>query len=268
MENILFKQSFRGFDRNQVLEYIDNLSDQMSRQAENYTEIQKGLEEEIRTLTDKLSRTGENLNISKEKVQELSLNLAGLRQDNIELKKQVNTYRNMILERDREISRIKTNYNQLSEQRDQLEKENSDWKSKQDEIAACMVEASVRAKQIINRATEEAQRTKAEFDANAADLMDKVADVKGEISRLEQQLEQSFAKLSTAMANMDKASSVIESQVSEYRRQVEEIDKFTPAQEETPVNLPQPAPVKKPQPQPKKSLTDSVLDTISRLLEK
>ena len=106
MENILFKQSFRGFDRNQVLEYIDDLSDQMSRQAENYTEIQKGLEEEIRTLTDKLSQTGENLNISKEKVQELSRNLAGLRQDNIELKKQVNTYRNMILERDRGAVRL------------------------------------------------------------------------------------------------------------------------------------------------------------------
>ena len=268
MENILFKQSFRGFDRNQVLEYIDDLSDQMSRQAENYTEIQKGLEEEIRTLTDKLSQTGENLNISKEKVQELSRNLAGLRQDNIELKKQVNTYRNMILERDREISRIKINYNQLSEQRDQLEKENSDWKSKQDEIAACMVEASVRAKQIISRANEEAQRTKAEFDANAADLMDKVADVKGEIARLEEQLEQSFAKLSTAMANMDKASSVIETKVSEYKKQVAVLDKIQPVEEVAKVAETVKQPVAKPQPQPKKTLTDSVLDTISRLLEK
>ena len=66
MENILFKQSFRGFDRNQVLEYIDDLSEQMAKQAENYTEIQKGLEDEIRTLTDKLSLTGENLSVSKE----------------------------------------------------------------------------------------------------------------------------------------------------------------------------------------------------------
>ncbi len=50
MENILFKQSFRGFDRNQVLEYIDNLSNEMSRQADNYNQIQKGLEEEIKRL--------------------------------------------------------------------------------------------------------------------------------------------------------------------------------------------------------------------------
>ena len=269
MENILFKQSFRGFDRNQVLEYIDNLSDQMSRQAENYTEIQKGLEEEIRTLTDKLSETGENLTDSKEKLVELSRNLAGLKQDNIELKKQVNTYRNMILERDREISQIKINYNHLSQQRDQLEKENADWKSKQDEIAACMVEASVRAKEIINQANEEAQRTKAEFDANAANLMDKVADVKSEIARLEQQLEDSFAKLSTAMENMDKASCVIETQVGEYKKRVSVIDAVpvvevtVPEQRKT---VGQPVSVAKPQ--PKKSLTDSVLDTISKLLEK
>ncbi len=264
MENILFKQSFRGFDRNQVLEYIDGLSNEMSRQAENYNKIQKGLEEEIRTLSDKLSLTGENLNVSQEKVVQLAKNLEEIKQDNIELKNQINTYRNMILERDREISRIKVNYNQLSRQRELLEKENADWKSKQDEIAACMVEASVRAKQIINRATEEAQRTKAEFDANAADLMGKVADVKGEISRLEQQLEQSFAKLATAMENMDKASSVIETQVMEYRSKVDMIDKITPAtavEADEPIKAEAKTPVKK-------SLTDSVLDTISKLLEK
>ena len=265
MENVLFKQSFRGFDRNQVLEYIDGLSDQMSRQAENYNEIQKGLEEEIRTLTDKLSATGESLSVSKEKVQELTVNLAGLKHDNIELKKQVNTYRNMILERDREISRIKVNYNQLSEQRDQLKKENADWKSKQDEIAACMVEASVRAKEIINRANEEARRTKAEFDTNAANLMDKVADVKVEISRLEQQLEDSFAKLSTAMENMDKASCVIETKVAEYKSKVAVLDDFSIAEEpEQKKTVGQPVAKS----QTKKSLTDSVLDTITRLLEK
>lgn len=268
MENILFKQSFRGFDRTQVLEYIDGLSNEMSQQAENYNQIQKGLEEEIRTLSEKLSLTGENLNISQEKVTELTINLAGIKQDNIQLKKQVNTYRSMLLAKDKEISEIKQNYNRLSEKKDMLEKENADWKSRQDEIAACMVEASVRAKQIINRATEEARRTKAEFDANAADLMGKVKDVKTEISRLEQQLERSFAQLSTAMENMDKASTVIENQVNDYITEVDMLDVSVESAE-----TPSPAPVAKPAPAKqtapaKKSLTDSVLDTISKLLEK
>ena len=55
MENILFKQSFRGFDRKQVLDYIDDLSNEMSKQAENYTQIQKGLEDEIQSLSAELS---------------------------------------------------------------------------------------------------------------------------------------------------------------------------------------------------------------------
>ena len=175
----------------------------------------------------------------------------------------------MILERDREISQIKSNYNELSDRADSLEKENADWKSKQDEIAACMVEANVRAKEIIERATKQAEQTKAEFDANAAELMGKVADVRGEISRLEQQLEESFSKLSTAMENMDKASSVIESQVMEYRTEVDKIDDFTQDIQEAPkveIN------VKPVQPKAKavtkKTLTDSVLDTITKLLEK
>jgi len=95
--------------------------------------------------------------------------------------------------------------------------------------------------------------------------MEKVADVKGEISRLEEQLERSFAKLSTAMENMDKASSVIESQVMEYRKQVDDIDKISPVA----VAAEDAAPVKTTvKTVAKKSLTDSVLDTISRLLEK
>jgi hypothetical protein len=86
-----------------------------------------------------------------------------------------------------------------------------------------------------------------------------------EHGRLEQQLERSFAKLSTAMENMDKASSVIESQVMEYRKQVDTIDKITPVA----VAAEDPAPAKAVvKPVAKKSLTDSVLDTISRLLEK
>ena len=59
----------------------------------------------------------------------------------------------MIQERDKEISEIKINYNRLTDRKDRLEEENAQWKARQDEIAACMVEANLRAKEIINRAT-------------------------------------------------------------------------------------------------------------------
>ncbi|MBR5521354.1 MAG: hypothetical protein IKU54_05090 [Oscillospiraceae bacterium] len=265
MENVLFRQTLRGFDRQQVLEYIDNLSAQMSQQAEDYTNIQKDLEAEIQSLSLRLSENKGNLDISQELSAKLQTELDEIKQNNFELKRQINTYRNIIQEKDREISEIKINYGQLSEHNDQLETENAQWKARQDEIAACMVEANLRAKQIINQATAEAHQKKAEFDANAADLMGKVADVKGEISRLERQLEDSFAKLTDAMEKMDKASTVIEAQVKEYRTEVSKMDDFPPVtyRETYPTEK-----IVKAKALPKKTLTDSVLDTISKLLEK
>ena len=65
---------------------------------------------------------------------------------------------------------------------------------------------------------------------------------------------------------MDKASSVIEEKVTEHRKQVEVMDKFQPVKEAEPAKVTVKQTVIKPQ--PKKSLTDSVLDTISKLLEK
>lgn len=264
MENVLFRQTFRGFDRRQVLEYIDNLSAQMAQQADDYTNLQKGLESEIQTLSQQLSEKRENLALSRDISAKLKEELDYLKQNNTELKRQITSYRNMILEKEREISRIKQDYRKLSDHSEELEKENAGWKAKQDEIAVCMVEASVRAREIIENATQQAEKTKAEFDMNAANLMGKVADVRTEISRLETQLEESFAKLSSAMENMDKASHVIENQVMEYRTKVDSLDVAPRQTVEEPVRS---GPVKA-KVVAKKSLTDSVLDTITKLLEK
>lgn len=269
MENILFKQSFRGFDRQQVLEYIDNLSNEMSQQAENYTKIQQELECEIQVLSDKLSENSDKLNVSQGMISELSKDLDQLKKNNVDLKSQINTYRNMILERDREISNIKTSYNKLTEHKETLEQENKDWKSKQDEIAACMVEASVRAKQIISDAEHQAQQTKNELNENAVHLMDKVTDMKSEIVRLEEQLESSFSKLSTALDNMEKAGNVIENQIKDYQERVETLDvvkiseDITESEEKSNVTVQKSNCLEN-----KKSLTETVLDTISKLLEK
>ncbi len=265
MENVLFKQTFRGFDRRQVLDYIDNISAEMTKQADEYNNIQKGLEEQIHTLSQKLFESKDNLALSRESIRELTEEIENLKGQNSQLKSRVGSYRTMIMERDKEIARVKAEYTRISEKSAQLEEENRIWKQKQDEIAACMVEANLRAKRIIDGANRAAEKTKAEFDQNAANLMDKVKDVRGEISRLEAQLEESFNKLSTAMDNMDKASHIIEEQVGEYKDKVSLLD--TPLQEDT--ALPQPVhAIPNARPVVKKTLTESMLDTITRLLEK
>ena len=45
--NVVFKQSVMGFNRTQVLEYIDTLVKQLKAQESEYTEKQKELEEKI-----------------------------------------------------------------------------------------------------------------------------------------------------------------------------------------------------------------------------
>lgn len=264
MENVFFKQSLRGFDRRQVLEYIDGLSRQMSRQADEYSRRQEKLENEIKDLSDSLRHKSDSLNISNEKLSRLAEELNGLKQTNSELKRQVAGYRNMLLERDRQMSRIKAEYNELSRQSRRLKEENRHWKSRQDDIAVCMVEAQARARRIVDKANAQARRTKAQFDANAAGLMEKVADMKGEISRLEKQLESSFSRLNTAMKSMDEAQRVIEEQVSSYRKKVDDLDRFSIRKD---AKEP-PAPKRNSRPSQKKNLTDSVLDTISKLLER
>ena len=89
MENVLFKQSLRGFDRQQVLEYIDSLSKQMSRQAQEYGRRQESLENEINSLTRQLQDKSDSLNISRKKLDEMIQELNSLKQTNTELKKQV-----------------------------------------------------------------------------------------------------------------------------------------------------------------------------------
>lgn len=265
MENIVFKQSLVGFDRTQVLSFIDTLASQLKTQEAEYTEKQERLQKEINNLSGSLATNDQALKQVTQKNQELSQELEQFKKSSTEIKMQINTYRNLILDKDREIVEIKNNYNRLAQQKETLQKDNEIWQSKQNEIAACLVDANVRAKEIITAADDEAKKTKAEFAANAGQLFGRVEDVKNEISRVEEQIEASFQKLKDAMSTMDCSAKVIEEQVLNYKNQVETLDiKADRPQEEKP----QAKFVASFKPEVKKTLTDSVLDTILKLLEK
>ncbi|MDD6186458.1 MAG: hypothetical protein PUB11_00180 [Oscillospiraceae bacterium] len=257
MENVLFKQSFMGFDRTQVLKYIDELSSRMNENAENFQKAQSELESQIETLSKQLEDAQNSLDADSIAARRLEKDVKSLKSENAEFKRQIALYRNMISERDFEITKIKNEYNEISDRAHRLRAENEDWKSKQNEIAACMVEASVRAREIIADANRQAEATRKEFEKNASRLMSRVTDVKAEIASLEEQLEASFNKLTAAVRDMDKAGSIIEKQVRDYTEKVGEIATFIPAEAAT-----------KPKKSEKKTLTDTMLDTIAKLLEK
>lgn len=268
MDNVLFRQSFMGFDRRQVLDYISVLSVQADAKAKEREQLQKSLEEQIADLTGKLEQAQKDYKVSEMEKRRIAEELIKLKSDSDGLKKQVSEYRNAVFEKNRELAQIKKELSRSDAEKRRLAEENRQWKEKQDRIAACMVEASARAEKIVRRAQRQAERTKAQLDSNAGRLMDKVADMKNEISQLEKQLESSFEKLSVAMKNMDTAATNIESQVQQYHRQVRRMDEgmnfsipsgletestYTAAGEKF---------------SPRKTLTETVLETISKLLDK
>ena len=85
----MFNQSLFGFDRGQVLKYIDDMSAQMSRQAREYAKKQTDLQEEIEKLSGQVSRISDEFNISAENADKLKNDLQILKQNNDELKRQV-----------------------------------------------------------------------------------------------------------------------------------------------------------------------------------
>ena len=106
----------------------------------------------------------------------------------------------------------------------------------------------------------------------ASKLSKDVTDLKGEIARVEAQLEQSFAKLQKAMETMDSSAKTIEEQVDSYKAKIDDMDtsvvepKYAkPAEKRKPQHTVGTYAVKM-KPAQKKTLTDSVLDTIAKII--
>ena len=123
MENVLFKQSFMGFDRTQVLKYIDELSSLMNENAENFQKVQSELESQIETLSKQLEDAQNSLDADSIAARRFEKDVKSLKSENAEFKRQIALYRNMISERDLEITKIKNEYNEISDRAHRLRAE-------------------------------------------------------------------------------------------------------------------------------------------------
>lgn len=63
MENVLFNQSLFGFDRGQVLKYIDDMSAPDVSAGSEYAKKQTDLQEEIEKLSGQVSRISDEFSI-------------------------------------------------------------------------------------------------------------------------------------------------------------------------------------------------------------
>ncbi|MBE6895060.1 MAG: hypothetical protein E7483_05625 [Ruminococcaceae bacterium] len=272
MDNVVFKQSVMGFNRTQVLEYIDTLVKQLKDREEEYAQKQHNLQQEIDALTLKCEESKNDLTLTVDKIKELSVELEYFKNNNAELKSQIDYYKNLLLTKDGELINLKKDNFSLKTKCELLHAENDSWKKRQDKIGECLIEAQIKADEIIASAHQQAEETKKSMEVQAAKLSKDVVDLKSEIARVEEQLEQSFAKLQKAMETMDSSARTIEEQVENYKNKVEEIDTSVPKvkTEKQPVSKKSSqhtigtyAVKAKPA---KKSLSDSVLDTIAKII--
>jgi len=271
MDNVVFKQSVMGFNRTQVLEYIDTLVKQLKDREEEYAQKQQEYQQEIETLASKCQENKQDLTLTVDKIKELSVELEYFKNNNTELKNQIEHYKNLLLTKDGELINLKKDNFSLKTRCELLTAENDSWKKRQDKIGECLIEAQLKADEIIANAHWQAEETKKSMEAQAAKLSKDVVDIKGEIARVEQQLEQSFAKLQKAMETMDSSAKTIEEQVESYKAKVEDINTSVPAPKQ--VNSEKRKPQNtlgtyavKAKPVHKKTLTDSVLDTIAKII--
>ena len=275
MDNVVFKQSVMGFNRTQVLEYIDTLAKQLKDQENEYMTRKQELEAEVGTLSAKCAEKRQDLELTVEKIRELSEELDFFRKNNDELKGQIEYYKDLIMSKDGEIVNLKRNTFSLQTRVDLLSAENDSWKKRQDKIGETLIEANMKAEEIIRNAEEKAFLTKKSIEEQAANLSADVVNIKDEISRVEKQLEESFAKLQHAMTTLDASAKTIEAQVDEYKNKVEDMETTLPevCEEETVskdkklASLADTYAIKAvPKPVQKKSLTDSVLETIAKII--
>ena len=75
MDNAVFKQSVMGFNRTQVLEYIDTLVKQLKDREDEYAQKQQQLQQEIDTLSSKCEENKQDLTLTVDKIKELSVEL-------------------------------------------------------------------------------------------------------------------------------------------------------------------------------------------------
>lgn len=270
MSNVVFKQSIMGFNREQVLEYIDTLVKQLKDCEEEYVQKQHQLQQEIENLSADCDENRQKLTSTIDKINKLEDELKYFKNNNAELKSQIDYYKNLLLAKDSEMVTVKRENFSLKTRCELLAKDNENWKKRQDKIGQCLIDAQVKAEEIVSNACAEAEQKKQSIEKQAAKLSGDVDNLKFEIAKVEQQLEQSFGKLQKAMQMMETSAKSIEEQVDEYKSKTEKLsidfveddDVKTCSNSSAAKNVHTTAVFSK----TKKSLTENMLETISKIL--
>ncbi len=261
MEKEVFKQSLLGFDRNQVIKYIDDLLKELKEKEIEYIKKQEELTNEIELLKASINQNETEFLKAKESAQILKEEIDKANKQNKELEEKLSKYREFIFLKEDAYNNLKLKYDEKDTEISKIIKENQHWKDRQEEISSTLVEARLKAKDIVLEAKEEANNIKLKFCEDANGLAKDFINVRSSIEDMEKQLEMSFTKVKNAINLIDKSSGDIQDKIINYSINIDDFGKdsrqYTYKKEGF-----------KSKKEEKPTLIENILESISNLLEK
>ncbi len=261
MEKEVFKQSLLGFDRTQVINYIDDLLKQIKTKEEEYMQKQEELENEIKLLQSSIDENENEYEEAKEAVELLKKGILDAAKNNQVLEEKLSKCKEFIILRENEYIKVKSKLDNSNEEIGKVIAENDYWKARQKEISTTLIDARLKANDIISEAKEEAVVIKEKLHEDAKGLAKEFMGVKRSIEDIESQLEQSFLKVKNAISLIDKSSEVIQDKITSYSYSIEELG-------ETPQKNTYKKQINTQKKETKHTLLENLLDNISNLLDK
>lgn len=208
-----FKTSLFGFQKAEVLSYIEKLSGENSA-------AQKQLNEQIAALEEKLAAGESERGEVMEKVQEACIQLKEEQEHRKEAQahcekteEELREMRERMMAREQELVMLRSEKSRAEERLAQMEETVLASKEKEKEVSAAIIGAQQAADSIVAGAKKEACAQKAELAKTAQDIGETVQRLKQELSQVENRIDLAFGAMRDATAEIELAVAQVDQRV-------------------------------------------------------
>ena len=251
------------------------------RSDEKEKEYQKNNEEltqELQDLSVSLSQNYESLVAEKRKVDDFSREIKYYRQENYKLKLKIEQLNKSLDDKDLKLQSLDKKLKKAQDEKDYLNQQVDDIELAKIQAQGYIDQAKIQAKQIVQHADIQAAQKRMQFKQESQELANSAALYKANINNIEAHLEESFVTLKKIISDMERSTQLMQSNFESYSSGSPVVNSYETAQihsienqrnqiEKTQEIILKPK-VKVEVKQSKKNLAESILDSLSKLIEK
>lgn len=203
-KQVIFKKAtVGGFDKKEVLSYIDELD-------QKFNESKQQLEEQLAVLKKENNRLTEEVNRAKQKEEESAAKLEEQQNKNKELSSltdalnfEIRKQKYAMEEKDREIQIQTERGNQLQQKVDELQQKNQKYDDASMQIGTLLLDADKMAKDIVGKAEDKAREMDADMARKSADVQEKFSAFKNELASLKMCLNDSVQAFQSELDELE-----------------------------------------------------------------